>query len=256
MKVGKKMTVKKYRNTKDISYYMCDRTHTLTLPMLVNLTLEVSGEQSEALGLGEEIMQEKGYSWIILQYEFEIDRFPRNKETIEIETYATEYNKLFCYRDFIIRDLQGNVLITIHSTFALFDFTKRKMARLPEEIVTPYKAIFNKRVKRTPKPLDIDEEKAYSQPFYVRYFDIDTNQHVNNSKYLDWTLNTLGGEFLKKHKLIYANVKFDKEVYEGQMIESYVSITENKESSISAHKIRTQGLTNCSASFKWENIEQ
>lgn len=246
------MAAKRYRNTKEISYYMCDRTHTLTLPMLINLILEVSGEQSDQLGLGEKVMEEKGYSWIILQYEFHISKFPGNKEKIEIETYATEYNKLFCYRDFIVRDEAGTELIKIHSTFALFDLEKRKMARLPEEIVAPYEAEFTKKVKRTPKPTELDEETARSQPFHVRYFDIDTNQHVNNSKYLDWTLNTLGGAFLTEHKLVYANVKYDKEVHENQMIQSLVSIEKTKDKTITAHKIKTEGVANCSASFEWK----
>ncbi|WP_208559215.1 acyl-[acyl-carrier-protein] thioesterase [Marinilactibacillus kalidii] len=246
------MAVKKFSNKKTISYYMCDRTHTLTLPMLVNLILEVSGEQSDELGLDEQVMEEKGYSWIILQYEFHITRFPHNKETIEIETYATEYNKLFCYRDFVVRDEEGTELIHVQSTFALFDSAKRKMARLPEDIVTPYEATFNKRVRRTPKPVEINEEKVYEQPFNVRYFDIDTNQHVNNSKYLDWTLSTLGGEFLSQHTMTYANVKFDKEVYEGKLINSSVSIDETEDHIITAHKIRTEDIINCSASFEWK----
>lgn len=250
------MTGKKYSNQKEISYYMCDRTQTLTLPMLVNLLLEVSGEQSESLGLGDTVMQEKGYSWILLQYEFFINRLPENKETVEIETFATEYNKLFCYRDFIVKDLEGNELVTVHSTFALFDFAKRKMARLPEEIVDPYEAVFNKRVKRTAKPVPVNEETAEQQPFNVRYFDIDTNQHVNNSKYLDWALTPLGGAFLSSHQMTYANIKFDKEVHEGQQVQSIYSQIAEDAAMTTAHKICTESNTHCTASFKWEKISE
>lgn len=250
------MAAKKYSNTKEISYYMCDRTQTLTLPMLVNLLLEVSGEQSDSLGLSEEVMQEKGYSWILLQYEFKIDRLPNNKETIEIETYATEYNKLFCYRDFIVKDSNGAEIVAVQSTFALFDFSKRKIARLPEEIVDPYEATFSKRVKRTPRPEEVNEESVADQTYRVRYFDIDTNQHVNNSKYLDWALNTLGGDFLNTHALTYVNIKFDKEVHEGETINSLMSITDEGTNKVTAHKIKTNDITNCTASFKWKKLDE
>lgn len=249
-----KMSGKRFKEKQPLLYYMCDRNHTLTMPMLVNLLLDVSGKQSLALGMGDDVVNEMGYSWIILQYEFHIKRMPQFKETIEIETYAQEYNKLFCYRNFVVRDSSGEEIVHVETTFALIDREKRKMARLPQEIVDPYEAEFNKRLKRTAKPIPLEEEKATSKEYRVRYFDIDTNQHVNNSQYLNWALDSLEPDFLTKHRLTYGNIKFEKEVYEGQTVNSLVSLQEEEEI-VSAHRIQTDGTINCTASFKWDKIE-
>lgn len=245
----------RFKEKQTLRYYMCDRNHTLTMPMLVNLLLDTSGKQSHELGLGDDVMNEMGYSWIILQYEFHIERMPQFKETIEIETFAEEYNKLFCYRNFIVRDEDGNELVKVETTFALIDREKRKMARLPQDVLDPYEATFNKRLKRTPKPHGVNHETAQSKTYHVRYFDIDTNQHVNNSQYLNWVLDSLGSEFLTSHHLTYGNIKFEKEVHEGQTVESLVSI-EGDQNVVSAHQIQVGETTNCTASFKWAKIEK
>lgn len=233
---------------------MCDRTHTLTLSMLVNLLLEVSGKQSAFLELGDDVVNGMGYTWIILQYEFHIKRMPMFKEEIEIETFATEYNKLFCYRDFVVRDASGEEIVLVHTTFALIDQTKRKMARLPDEIVNPYQADFTKRLKRTAKPAPLDKGDISSQSYRVRYFDIDTNQHVNNSHYLNWVLDSLDTDFLNGHKPTYGNIKFEKEVHEKQIVDSYVSIREEEDVITSAHRIQVGDIVNCTASFNWAKI--
>lgn len=38
-------------------------------------------------------------------------------------------------------------------------------------------------------------EQSIDRDYYVRYFDIDMNGHVNNSKYLDWIYDVLGCAF-------------------------------------------------------------
>lgn len=240
-----------FKEKQSLRYYMCDRTNSLTMPMLVNLLLEVSGKQSALLELGSEAMEQMGYTWIILQYEFHIKRMPKFTEEIEIETFATEYNKLFCYRDFIVRDDRGEELVLVHTTFALIEQEKRRLTRLPQEIVDPYKADFNKRLKRIPKPASLDEENLSRQSYRVRYFDIDTNQHVNNSHYLNWVLDSLGADFLIAHKPTYGNIKFEKEVHEKETVDSYASIIEKNGIFTSAHRIQVGKTVNCTASFNW-----
>ncbi|MCL1832895.1 MAG: thioesterase, partial [Leptospirales bacterium] len=43
------------------------------------------------------------------------------------------------------------------------------------------------------------------------YFDCDFYQHVNNVKYVEWCIETLPIEFLKKHRLYEIDINFKKE---------------------------------------------
>ena len=90
-----------YQKEHRVKYYECDATKQISIPMLLNIMLYVSGEQSYKLGVGDAVLLEKGLSWIILQNDIHIQRLPEAGETITITTQALSYNKLFTYREFI-----------------------------------------------------------------------------------------------------------------------------------------------------------
>ncbi|SDQ21838.1 acyl-ACP thioesterase [Carnobacterium viridans] len=250
------MSGKIYEKEHQIKYYECDTTQKMTLSMLLNIMLHVSGEQSHLLGVGDEVLAEKGLAWIILQYEVKVERMPAFYETITITTQATSYNKLFCYRIFKVYDTKGNLCVTVNSTFALMNVKERKMARVPDEIVAPYEAEFTKKLVRSPKPIKVDEENMISKEYRVRYLDIDSNRHVNNSKYIEWAIDTLNLEFLTTHEIKRMTIKFEKEVHYGQLIHSEMSATKNTDNDMTtAHRIVAEGVTNCEASIEWKTIE-
>lgn len=235
-----------------VKYYECDTNKKMTLPMLVNIMIHTSGEQSHLLGVGDDFVNELGLSWVILQYELKFKRVPEFAEEVTITTQALSYNKLFCYREFKVYDSNGEECVTAKTTFALIDTEKRKMARIPEEIIAPYNVEFNKKLVRTPKPEKVGDN-AESTEYRVRFLDIDRNQHVNNSKYFEWALDSLDYDFLTSHDLDYVNIKFEKEVHYGHMITSSVSITELEDGRVStAHKITTAETVNCELSIIWK----
>lgn len=239
-----------YKQNQVISYYMCDRNQQLTLSMLVNLLMEVSENHSAGLGREESFMRERGISWIILRYEFSITRMPTYKEEVEIETFATEYNKLFTYREFIVKDKHNRQLIQVKATFALMNNATRKMNRISSEVVEPYGAEFSKRIRRSTKPQDVNSNQAEEKGYTVRYFDIDANQHVNNSKYIEWLLDSLSPAFLSAHEIQHGIITFDKEVKEGDTVKSIVN-KRIKDELYSDHRIAVEGTIHASATFKW-----
>ncbi|WP_027108283.1 acyl-[acyl-carrier-protein] thioesterase [Lacticigenium naphthae] len=242
-----------HSNTHLIHYYECDQQQNLTLPMLVNLLLHVSGEHSEELGLSDDVLAGRDLSWVIIQYEMHIKRLPQFKETIKIETIARQYNKLFSYRDFFVKDEQGNTIIEVCVTFGLISLSKRKLVRLPENIMEPYGAEFSKSLVRTPRPQKVDIDKAQKRSYHVRYFDIDRNKHVNNSKYLEWTLDALDADFLNQHQLTYATMKFEKEVLYDEKVESLASMEKiDEQFYVTNHHIKSGEQINFTASYNWK----
>lgn len=251
------MTEQIFEKKHQINYYECDTNQQLTIPMLINIMIQVSGEQSHQLGVGDEELAKKGLAWIVLQYEMKIEQIPTAHQTIKVTTQALSYNKLFCYREFKVYDEAGNLCVTAQSTFALLDIEKRKMVRVQEEVVAPFQTPFLKKLIRTPKPEKITEETAVTSEYHVRYLDIDSNRHVNNSKYIDWALDTLDYDFLTSQKLTYLNIKFEKEVYYGNRIQSQMSLRETTEGkTITAHRIMTGDVVNSEASMEWQKIEE
>ncbi len=251
------MSGKVYEEEHTVKYYEGDTLGRMSLPMLINNLIHVSETQSSVLGVDDAFVKSRGLSWIILQYGIEIKRMPRITEKVRIQTQAMSYNKLFCYRDFNVRDEAGEEIVTVHSTFALMDLEKRKMVRVPQEVIAPYESEFTKRLIRTPQPEKVNEEKLAAKTYRVRYLDIDQNKHVNNSKYFEWALDALGYDFLATHELISMNIKFEKEVQYGEQVQSEYSLRKIEEGQVlSAHRIVTEGKTNCELSAVWKALEE
>lgn len=240
-----------YQMKMKIPFDMADMNGHIKLPDVVLLSLQVSGMQSIELGVSDKaILENYNLVWIITDYDIEVVRLPRFAEEITIETEALSYNRLFCYRRFTIYDEAGQELIHMMATFVLMDRASRKVHAVEPEIVAPYQSDFDKKLIRGPKYESLYE--PVSKDYHVRFYDLDMNGHVNNSKYLDWIFEVMGAEFLTHYIPKKINLKYVKEVRPGGVITSAVEGTGLK----SKHEITSDGATNAQAIITWQEIKK
>ena len=240
-----------YQMKMKIPFDMADMNGHIKLPDVILLSLQVSGMQSIELGVSDKtILEEHNLVWIITDYDIEVVRLPRFAEEITIETEALSYNRLFCYRRFTIYDEEGRELIHMIATFVLMDRDSRKVHAVEPEIVAPYQSDFDKKLIRGPKYESLDE--PFSKDYHVRFYDLDMNGHVNNSKYLDWIFEVMGADFLTQYIPKRINLKYVKEVRPGGVITSSVERTGLE----SKHEITSDGATNAQAIITWQEIKK
>lgn len=207
-----------------VTYYECDPTGIVTPGMLINMVVLVSEKQSEALNIGTQVVNDNGGGWVITNYEIDITNLPKIDEVVVLGTRATSYNRYFAFREFWVRDQDGHEFAHIKGMFVFMDFASRKMARIPAAIIDPYHSVSVKRIPRIANPAVIAADEATDNNQYrVRYFDIDSNHHVNNAHYFDWMLDVLGADFLKTHLLKKMKIKYEREIRYGQMVTSVAS---------------------------------
>ena len=240
-----------YQMKMKIPFDMADMNGHIKLPDVILLSLQVSGMQSIELGVSDKtILEDYNLVWIITEYEIEVVRLPRFAEEITIETEALSYNRLFCYRRFTIYDEAGQELIHMMATFVLMDRDSRKVHAVEPEIVAPYQSDFDKKLIRGPKYESLNE--PISKYYHVRFYDLDMNGHVNNSKYLDWIFEVMGADFLTQYIPKKINLKYVKEVRPGGVITSAVERTGLE----SKHEITSDGATNAQAIITWQEIKK
>ena len=240
-----------YQMKMKIPFDMADMNGHIKLPDVILLSLQVSGMQSIELGVSDKtILEDYNLVWIITDYDIEVARLPRFAEEITIETEALSYNRLFCYRRFTIYDEVGQELIHMMATFVLMDRDSRKVHAVEPEIVAPYQSDFDKKLIRGPKYESLEE--PISKDYHVRFYDLDMNGHVNNSKYLDWIFEVMGADFLTHYIPKKINLKYVKEVRPGGVITSAVERTGLE----SKHKITSDGATNAQAIITWQEIKK
>mgnify|MGYP001011717877 FL=1 len=240
-----------YQMKMKIPFDMADMNGHIKLPDVILVSLQVSGMQSIELGVSDKtILEDYNLVWIITDYDIEVVRLPRFAEEITIETEALSYNRLFCYRRFTIYDEAGQELIHMMATFVLMDRDSRKVHAVEPEIVAPYQSDFDKKLIRGPK-YELLEEPV-SKDYHVRFYDLDMNGHVNNSKYLDWIFEVMGADFLTQYIPKKINLKYVKEVRPGGVITSAVEGTGLE----SKHEITSDGATNAQAIITWQEIKK
>lgn len=240
-----------YQMKMKIPFDMADMNGHIKLPDVILLSLQVSGMQSIELGVSDKaILENYNLVWIITEYDIEVVRLPRFAEEITIETEALSYNRLFCYRRFTIYDEAGQELIHMMATFVLMDRDSRKVHAVEPEIVAPYQSEFDKKLIRGPKYEPLEE--PISKDYHVRFYDLDMNGHVNNSKYLDWIFEVMGADFLIQYIPKKINLKYVKEVRPGGVITSAVERTGLK----SKHEITSDGVINAQAIITWQEMKK
>ncbi|BDZ30063.1 thioesterase [Lactiplantibacillus sp. WILCCON 0030] len=240
-----------------LTYYECDRTGRATLATLIDIAILGSQDQSDALGLTTDFVQQHGVGWVVTQYAINVTRMPRLDEVVTIAVRGSAYNPYFAFREFWIRDANGEELAYITSIWVTMSQTTRKIVKINPELVAPYHSEATKRIPRLPRPISFETTAdTISKPYQVRFFDIDPNRHVNNAHYFDWLLDTLPAEFLLQHDLKHVDVRYENEVKYGHTVTAEVNIlpTSDAEQVTTSHRIRLGDEKCCEVTIQWQML--
>lgn len=237
-----------------VTYYEADPTGQVSPAMLINMVIEVSEAQSQSLGVGTDVVLQSGGGWVVTNYEIDIKKLPKQGDQVVLGTRATAYNRYFALREFWVRSLDGDEYAHISSMFVYMNLSTRKMVEIPEQIIAPFQSEQVKRIPRLTKPQQIDEtDETTEKEYLVRYFDIDSNRHVNNAHYFDWMLDALSAEFLTTHQLTKMVIKFEQEVRYGETVQSQVTRPDQTQNDqlFTIHEISLDGDVHAIANCWW-----
>lgn len=229
---------KKFSKNYEIHYYEVDYRLQSTITTIVNFMGDIGTEQSDRLGVGMEYLISKNMTWVFYQYDIKVHRYPKYGERLKMVTEPSGFKKFYATRDYILYDENDNKIVESQAVFFLINTDKRKAMRVPEEQYIIYGI-----EDELGKDFKIDrleklEEAMYSKEFKIRYSDIDSNRHVNNTKYIEWAIETLPLEVVKDYELKRIKVTFEKECLYGEEVSVSTSTREEVNGTItSIHKI-------------------
>lgn len=249
------MGEQKFQLQHQVNYYECDPSGHLSLSTLVALMILASEKQNAQLGVDEHVTKQLGGGWVIIDYEAHFQReWPMENDLVQFETQIIAYNKYFVVRQFVIKDDHEQIIGTVNGLFVYMDLVKRRMAKIPDQIMAPYEAASCLRLPKVARPDKVSlTDEWQTKQYQVRYFDIDYNGHVNNARYFDWMLDTLDHDFLKHHQIIEMRMNYEHEVRPGTTVKSFATKpTAATDGSFSTqHKILV-GDDECAiATIKW-----
>ena len=163
------------------------------LSALTRLFQEVAGNNAKALSFDITDMHAQNISWVLYRLQIRIKRLPKWREIIEIRTWPALGDGLKAYRNYEVRDTQGDLMVQSLSYWMVIDLDSRRPTRIPKDILS-------RRFSDRPHALEparnrlraFDPNEAEKEITMRSYaYHLDMNNHVNNTHYVDWMLETL-----------------------------------------------------------------
>ncbi len=243
---------KKFRKKYEVNYYDVDYKLQCKLSSIINYFCDIGNNQSEELGETIEALTERRMAWVFYQYDIKVIEYPKYRDILTIETEGIGFNKFYAYRKYTIYNEEGKELVNGLAMFFLINIDKRRPMRVSDDQIKAYGGEGFENVKidmgKFNSLLKIDNEKEFN----TRYSDIDSNGHVNNSKYFEWAMESVPMDVVKGYDIEGVRILFEKEITYGNKIRAKAEIKEDGSRIITSHVIEScDGLELTKLELTW-----
>ena len=188
-----------------------DHTRKITVPSIINYFQDCSTFQSEDIGVGLDVLSKKKKAWILTYWQIVIDHYPKMNDQIQVSTWASKFKGMLAERNFCMTDENGEKAAYAQSVWVYMDVEK---GRPDQEELDAYGQCEPLEMEYESRKIALPEDCMSLEPFPVRRYHIDTNEHVNNCQYVQMAL-----ESLPKDKEVHQmRVEYKKSAVYGDMI--------------------------------------
>lgn len=213
-----------------VKYFDVGKDNKLSLKSLLAILQEAAGSHSAQAGYGLNDIPKTHLSWLLLNWNVKVFCYPHWNEKLTVKTWPRTLEKLFSYRDFEVYDSKNNLVAIASSKWILVDTETKKIKRITPTIFKAYDGTTYKSVFESPfeEKLNVPENLTCQFNYQIQRRDIDTNGHVNNLHYLDYSLETLPEDVYNTNVFNNIEILYKKEIKYGETINCYYSFENGK----------------------------
>lgn len=239
-----------YKQNFLVGYGEVDEHNKLKLSSLLNFFQDVATMHSKTLGYGTSECMELGIGWLLLSWHVRMYSYPEGDTNIEIRTWSRGIKGIHAARAYEVFDEKGNLLAEADSIWALVDIKAKKPIRPLAGMAEAYSAIekmpFENEKIKIAEPTKIDNEIELK----VQRRDIDTNRHCNNTKYIEYAIETIPDEIYLKRHIEELEIVYKKQVVYNESIN--VTFSQTTEDEIVNLVKNENGETTTLLKTKWK----
>lgn len=197
---------KKYR----ILFNDIDNNLKITDIALMRYLVEISGEHSEDVGYGLSDQKNTNVVFLLTSWKLEIFKRAELLQEITINTWAESFSHSLSIRNFEIY-LNNELIAKASTRWVLVNPSTHSILLLTGKIYNAYgpvdKKVFDKPTPKLVIPDDIHSCYEYT----ISRRDIDSNNHVNNLKYLELAYEVLPEVVYKNHNFNKISINYKSE---------------------------------------------
>lgn len=205
----------------EINSFLANSQKRLGLYSLLNILQDASWAHANHIGHGHSASLEKNYFWVLTRQAVSMSTWPAWGETIRVETWIRNPSGPFVLRDFEVWSGGVKVGIAVASWLMLDARTRAPVRNHLASL---------KDVARAEGTLEVEPQKIEQRTdlqnlvkFQVRNSDLDMNQHVNNTRYAQWILDSVPFDWHSRFLVKDYEVNFLAETRSGDEISILIS---------------------------------
>ena len=164
----------------------------LTPAAILDLFQCVAGLHAEELGIGRAVMLEKQVLWVVVRVKLEILADVPFNVRVKVKTWPLPAARATFQREYQILDENGKLLVKGSSEWVLMHSERRRLVPIREVYPESESFCTDKNFEGKFSKLADFEPLDAGITMKAQYTDIDMNNHVNNTKYVNFVLNAIG----------------------------------------------------------------
>lgn len=184
---------------------------------ILGMLQDIASIHGKQLGHGAEFMISNNAFWVLVQQKLKMTIWPKWQDVVRIKTWPRVPEKVKSFRDFEI--FLGETKIgECVTTWMMLDRTTRKLIRpmSADGIVDNFHREY---LDFIPEKIIMPENSVVQKTLEVRNSDLDMNNHVNNTKYSQWILDTIPLKYHKRVDLKEFEINFMAETHLNDKID-------------------------------------
>ena len=213
-----------YTMTNQIRYSECGSNNKAKLTSILNYFQDCTTENSERIDVGLAYLKEKERAWILNTWQVEIERYPVMSEVVKTSTWATGFKGVFGPREFRMETETGELIARANTLWVYIDTKTGRPTKPDAEEIAIYGVEPSQEMENVPRKIMLPEVLSEVDTFPVRKYHIDTNNHVNNNKYIEFAVEVLPKDFL----VCKLRVEYKKAAVYGDTIVVKTAVEENR----------------------------
>ncbi len=240
----------------ELRYFEMDKSGEASPIAIMTLLQETAADHCNSIGHSLFSLMAENIGWVLVSGVMKMERYPKYKEKIIIRTWISKYYAIRGFRENIIYDENYNVIGRAKGLWVFYDIEKRRPTKIHKDFKEMWSSSDEVCIDHdiTNKIDPIDDTELMKE-FKVNMYDMDTNKHVNNIRYLQWLMESIPDEITDNYYLYAIDGRFISEAQYGDVI---VSLTkEDNEENSFVHTIRIKGTDKVCATGKtvWKRVE-
>ncbi len=193
---------------------------------VLNYLEETAIRHSETVGCGIDRLLDEGKGWVLTRWSVNITDYPLWNESVAIETWPSSFHRFYATREFRTTGPGGRLLGVATSLWVFLDLNRKRPVRIPDFIQNAYGKNPVRMIEDGFPDLPGMDKPENSLSFRVRLSDIDSNNHVNNTRYAEWILEAAPLSLHRDFRLSTMEIAYKKETGYGSSVISECAAAE------------------------------